>query len=66
MYKMRSYIKTQLDFMLIILLLQAPTARLYRYAAVIRGARDPMSDGEKRGHVAEPLQHEAALQGGRP
>lgn len=66
MYKMRSYIKTQLDFKLIILLLQAPTALLYGYAAVIRRDCDPMGDGEKRGHVAEPLQYEAVLQGGRP
>jgi hypothetical protein len=65
---MSSYV----SFILIILLFQAPTARLclyrytYRYAAVMRGARDQMGDGEERGHVAEPLQHETVLQGGRP
>lgn len=61
---MSSYV----SFILIILLFQAPTARLclYRYAAVMRGARDQMGDGEERGHVAELLQHETVLQGGRP
>ncbi len=59
---MSSYI----NFMLIILLLQAPTAPLYRYTVVMRGARDQMPDGEERGHVAEPLQHETVLHGGRP
>jgi hypothetical protein len=63
---MMSYIKTQLDFTLIILLPQAPEARPYGYAAVIRRTRGPVDDDKERVHVTEPLQHDAILQGGRP